>query len=288
MKVIRAQAMGMCFGVKDAIERVMGLPQPEETAIYGQLVHNEEVLARLRERGLTQLEEENRSAPAEKPWLVITAHGISDREKKELLERGKGLIDTTCPLVRRVHETAKHFAQCGYFVVVVGRADHVEVKGLVGDLPHYAVVGGPEEVRSWEVDRIAVICQTTTPPVLLEKIFEKIARKNFGKDLRFLDTICRPTRERQRAVEELLEEVEALVVVGGKNSNNTRQLKALAESKHVPSLQVETAAQLTPDWFRGFNVVGLTAGTSTLDETIEEVYRALVKMEVGHESTVRQ
>jgi 4-hydroxy-3-methylbut-2-en-1-yl diphosphate reductase len=281
MKVLKAQAMGMCFGVKDAIERVMALPQPEETAVYGHLVHNEEVLAQLRERGLTQLEEENRYAPVSKSWLVVTAHGLSDREKKSLLDRGKGLIDTTCPLVRRVHETAKHFAQCGYFVVVVGRRDHVEVKGLVGDLPHYAVVGGPEEVRCWEADRIAVICQTTTPPALLEKVFEKIARKNFGKDLRFLDTICRPTRERQRAVEELLDEVEALVVVGGKNSNNTRQLKALAESRRVPSLQVETAAELAPDWFKGFNVVGLTAGTSTLDETIEEVYRALLNLEAA-------
>jgi len=287
MKVLRAQAMGMCFGVKDAIQKVMALPHPEETAVYGELVHNEEVLTQLREKGLTQLEEGNRSAPSTKPWLVLTAHGVSDREKKELLDRGKGLIDTTCPLVRRVHETAKHLGQCGYFVVVVGRRDHVEVKGLVGDLRSFTVVGAPEEVRRWEADRIAVICQTTTPPALLEKVFEKISRKNFGKEIRFIDTICRPTRERQRAVEELLEEVEALVVVGGRNSNNTRQLKALAESRHVPSFQVETAAELKPDWFKGFETVGLTAGTSTLDETIEEVYRELIRMNSRIETQTR-
>ncbi|SRR5579871_724304 len=281
MKVLKAQAMGMCFGVKDAIAMVMTLPQPGETAVYGELVHNEEVLSKLREKGLTQLEEERRSAPAAKPWLVITAHGVSDREKQALLGKGKGLIDTTCPLVRRVHETAKHFAQCGYFVVVVGREGHVEVKGLVGDLSRFAVVGRPEEVRRWEADRLAVICQTTTPPALLEKVFEKISRKNFGKEIRFLDTICRPTRERQRAVEELLEEVEALVVVGGRNSNNTRQLTALAESRGVRALQVEKAADLAPDWFKGFNVVGLTAGTSTLDETIEAVYQTLLHLETG-------
>lgn len=288
MKVLKAQAMGMCFGVKDAIEKVMTLPQPQETAVYGELVHNEEVLSKLREKGLTQLEEEGRSAPASKPWLVVTAHGVSDREKKDLLNRGKGLIDTTCPLVKRVHETAKHFDQCGYFVVVVGRHDHVEVKGLVGDLRSYVVVGGVEEVHRWEADRIAVICQTTTPPALLEKVFEKISRKNFGKEIRFLDTICRPTRERQQAVEELLGEVEALVVVGGKNSNNTRQLTALAESRGVPALQVEKAADLTPEWFQGFQVVGLTAGTSTLDETIEAVYQRLVRMEENSATTLRQ
>ena len=214
--------------------------------------------------------------------------GSATVRKRNFWKRGKGLIDTTCPLVRRVHETAKHFAQCGYFVVMVGRADHVEVKGLVGDLSWFAVVGGPEEVRRYEADRIAILCQTTTPPALLERVYEKITRKNFGREIRFIDTICRPTRERQRAVEELLDEVEALVVVGGKNSNNTRQLKALAENRGVPVLQVETAAQLTPDWFKGFNVVGLTAGTSTLDGTIEEVYQTLAGMEVGNESIIRQ
>lgn len=273
--------MGMCFGVKDAIEKVMGLEKTQGTVVYGQLVHNPEVLRHMEERGITSAEETGREVPAAASRIVITAHGVSDKERKKLAATGKEIIDTTCPLVNRAHQTAKHFAQCGYFVVVVGRKDHVEVKGLVGDLSAFTVVGGPEEVRRYEADRIAVLCQTTTPRILLDHVFEKIARKNFGKEIRFINTICRPTRERQRAVEELLDQVEALVVVGGRNSNNTRQLKALAESRHVPSLQIETAAELSPEWFKGFEVVGLTAGTSTLDETIEEVYHSLLKVKVG-------
>jgi 4-hydroxy-3-methylbut-2-enyl diphosphate reductase len=278
MKVIRAQAMGMCFGVKDAIQKVLALKDPRGAVVYGQLVHNPEVLRRMEERGITGMDEALRSIPSSASQVVITAHGVSDRERNLLEAPGRRLVDTTCPLVRRVHRTAKHFDQLGYFVVVVGRADHVEVKGLVGDLSHYTVVGGPEEVHCWEADRIAVLCQTTTSPALLEQVFEKIARKNFGKEICFVDTLCRPTRERQRSVEELLDEVEALVVVGGRNSNNTRQLKALAEHRGVPALQVEGAAELKPEWFKHFSVVGLTAGTSTLDETIEEVYQALIAM----------
>lgn len=281
MKVLRAQAMGMCFGVKDAIEKVMSLENPEGAVVYGQLVHNPEVLKRMKERGVSRVEETGRSVPSFASQVVITAHGVSDKEHQRLEETGKKVIDTTCPLVRRVHRMAKHFAQCGYFVVVVGRRDHVEVKGLVGDLPAFAVVGSPEEVHRWQAERIAVLCQTTTPPALLNAIFLKIARRNFGKEIRFIDTICRPTRERQTAVEELLGEVEALVVVGGRNSNNTRQLKALAEGRRMPSFQVETAADLSSEWFKGFKVVGLTAGTSTLDETIEEVYKALTRMEAS-------
>jgi 4-hydroxy-3-methylbut-2-enyl diphosphate reductase len=105
-------------------------------------------------------------------------------------------------------------------VIVVGRIDHVEVKGIVGDLERFAVVERPEDVAVYPAGCIGVVCQTTTPPALLDVIFETISRKNAGKEISFIDTICGPTRERQRAVEELLPEVQGLVVVGGKNSNN--------------------------------------------------------------------
>jgi 4-hydroxy-3-methylbut-2-enyl diphosphate reductase len=279
MRVLRAQAMGMCFGVKEALEKVMGLPRPDEVTVYGQLVHNGEVNRRLREKGISLAEESSRSESILSPRVVLTAHGVSDRERLALLHEGKKLIDTTCPLVRRVHELAKDFSKRGYFVVVIGRKDHVEVKGLTGDLEHFAVVETPEDVRIYDADRIGILCQTTTPPALLDRLFQKIARKNFGKEIRFVDTICRPTRERQEAVEDLLAQVEALVVVGGKNSNNTRQLTLLAQSRKIPAFQVEKAEELNPDWLKGFETVGLTAGTSTLDETIEEVYQALLSFD---------
>jgi 4-hydroxy-3-methylbut-2-enyl diphosphate reductase len=273
--------MGMCFGVKDALQKVMGMAHPQEVTIFGQLVHNGEVIRRLQEKGMSMVEELERAPKTLKPRVVLTAHGVSDKERLALQRGGKTLTDTTCPLVRRAHELAKAFAARGYFVVVIGRKDHVEVKGLTGDLKRFAVVETVEDVHIFEADRIAILCQTTTPPALLDQLFQKIARKNFGKEIRFVDTICRPTRERQEAVEELLSEVEALVVVGGKNSHNTKQLTLLGRAHGVPTFQVEKAKELDPAWFRGFEKVGLTAGTSTLDETIEEVHRALVGLEAA-------
>jgi 4-hydroxy-3-methylbut-2-en-1-yl diphosphate reductase len=288
MKIINAQAMGMCFGVKDALSTVMTMEYPEQATVYGQLVHNGEVLTRLKARGFSMLEETDRTSAVSTPAVIVTAHGLSDKERRTLEASGKRLIDTTCPLVSRVHQIAKGLHQQGYFVVVVGRKDHVEVRGIVGDLERFAVVERPEDVLIYPADSIAVVCQTTTPPAVIDVLFETISRKNAGKIIRFIDTICGPTRERQEAVEDLLPKVQALVVVGGKNSNNTRQLRALGEKAGLPCFQVERASELRPEWFYGLHTVGLTAGTSTLDQTIDEVYTALVEMEVSRDATIRK
>ena len=280
--------MGMCFGVKDALSTVMTMDHPERATVYGQLVHNGEVLKGVRARGFSMLEEIDRTPAVSTPNVVITAHGLSDKERRTLEASGKTLIDTTCPLVSRVHQIARRLQEQGYFVIVVGRIDHVEVKGIVGDLERFAVVERPEDVLIYPAGRIGVVCQTTTPPALLDILFETISRKNAGKEIRFIDTICGPTRERQEAVEDLLPRVQALVVVGGKNSNNTRQLQALGEKAGLPCFRVERASELQPEWFYGFDTVGLTAGTSTLDQTIDEVYTALVEMEVSCDATIRK
>jgi 4-hydroxy-3-methylbut-2-enyl diphosphate reductase len=280
--------MGMCFGVKDALSTIMMMDYPEKATIYGQLVHNPEVLKRMETLGFSMLEESNRTPAVSTPSVVITAHGLSDKERGTLEASGKRLIDTTCPLVNRVHQVAKGLQKQGYFVVVAGRKDHVEVKGIVGDLERYAVVDRPEDVTVYQADRIAVVCQTTTPPGLRDVLFETIALKNAGKVIRFIDTICGPTKERQQAVEDLLPKVQALVVVGGKNSNNTRQLRALGEKAGIPCFQVEGASELRPEWFYGLDIVGLTAGTSTLDQTIDDVYKALMQTEPSHDATIRK
>ena len=288
MKVIKARAMGMCFGVKDALSTVMSMDHPELATVYGQLVHNGEVLKEIQARGFAMLDENDRSPSVSSPNLVITAHGLSDKERRTLEASGKTLIDTTCPLVSRVHQIARKLQEQGYFIVVAGRKDHVEVRGIVGDLERFAVVERPEDVFVYPSERIAVVCQTTTPPALLDVLFETISRRNAGKEIRFVDTICGPTRERQQAMEDLLPTVQALVVVGGKNSNNTGQLRALGEKAGIPCFQVERASELRPEWFYGLDAVGLTAGTSTLDQTIDEVYAALMEMEVSCDATIRK
>lgn len=281
MKVIRAAAMGMCFGVRDALEIIDAQAEPERVTIYGELVHNEEVLADLERRGFRSTDEERGRAIPEGELVLVTAHGLSHRERDRLRASGKSLIDTTCPLVERAHEAALRFHRAGAFVAVVGRADHVEVKGLVGDLEEgrYAVVPDAASARRFPGDGpVGVIFQTTTPPFLGEEVFEAIRAANPGREVRRANTICKPTRDRQSAVEELLDRVEALVVVGGANSNNTRQLAELAARRGVPALRVRNAGDLEPGWFAPYRVVGLTAGTSTLDRTIDEVHEALLRI----------
>lgn len=277
MNIIRARAMGMCFGVKDALDAVEALANPDEVSIHGELVHNEVALARIRARGVTMTGEEEREQLSDRPRLLISAHGISDPERDRLLAAGKQLIDTTCPLVMKVHKAAIELHKAGYHVLVIGQARHVEVRGITGSLPdNYTVVEHPDEVQTWPYPRLGVICQSTTAPRKSEIMLEEIRLKNPGADIRHINTICRPTRLRQEAVDELLNQVEALVVVGGQNSNNTREQARLAETRGLPAIHVQTADQLDTQWFRPFRVVGLSAGTSTLDSTIEEVYQRML------------
>src|SRR5262245_1223070 len=279
MRVIRAEAMGMCFGVRDALELVRGLGEPEAVTVHGELVHNEEVLRDLGQRGFRQTPEGRRVELPLTPRVVITAHGVSERERARLLAAGKELIDTTCPLVRRVQQAARELDRLGYFVVVIGRQGHAEVEGVTGDLRAFAVVADEGSARAFEAARLGVVRQSTTLPALADRVRLALVERNPGKEVRFMDTICRPTRERQEAAVELVGRVEALVVVGGRGSHNTRQLAALAEARGVPVLHVGGAEDLDGGWLRQFEVVGLTAGTSTPDGTVEAVYQALVRLE---------
>lgn len=281
MKVIRAEVMGMCFGVRDALNVIAEIPNPQEVTIHGQLVHNEAVLTRLEASGFAMAGEAERRGLPETPTVLITAHGVSERERRRLTEAGKRLVDTTCPLVTRVHQAALSLQTEGYHVLVIGKRGHVEVQGVVEDLDSSTVIQDEDEVRTYPCARLGVVCQTTAASRNVQKIREAIVARNPGAEVKFVDTVCLPTKEHQRSLERLLGQVEAMVVVGGRNSNNTRELVALCAERGVPALHVQGAADLDPEWFAGFETVGLTAGTSTLAATIEEVHQALLGLPVG-------
>jgi 4-hydroxy-3-methylbut-2-enyl diphosphate reductase len=278
MHVILADALGFCFGVRDALEVAEETPDPHQVTIHGELVHNERILSRLSTLGFHRADEGHRQEFPPTPLVMITAHGVSDRERRRLEQGGKQLIDTTCPLVHRVHRAAQTLAAEGRHVLMIGRPGHVEVLGILEDLPSGEVVENPAAVQTYQHERLGIVCQSTTPPRLAAEMNAAIRAANPGADIRFIDTICQPTRDRQDALVRLLPLVDAVVVVGGRNSNNTRELAALCRDRGVPAFHVQSAADLDEHWFRGCRVVGLTAGTSTLDETIEEVRQALVGM----------
>ena len=280
MQVMRADAMGMCFGVRDALSAMEQIEDPSSVTIHGELVHNGEVLRQLDARGFQQSGESSRAVP-ETSAVLITAHGVSNRERDKLKSAGKDLIDTTCPLVQKAHAAAQILAAEGRRMIVIGRPGHVEVRGIIEDLQDATVVETVEDVPILPDCAIGIVCQTTTPSERVAEIMAEVRRVHPDADIRFLDTVCNPTKARSAALEALLPKIDALVVVGGHDSNNTRQLVIRSTQQGVATLHIENEHEIDPAWFLGCQVVGLTAGTSTLPSTIDAVYDRLSSLVVG-------
>jgi 4-hydroxy-3-methylbut-2-enyl diphosphate reductase len=280
MKIIKADVLGMCFGVRDALAIIEDVRNPDAVTIHGELVHNEKVLDDLSARGFRMIGESQRRPLPMTQTVLITAHGVSDKERARLEAAGKELIDTTCPLVTRAHEAAQKLQADGRHILVIGKRGHVEVQGIIEDLRSFDVLQSPDEVRTYPHARLGIMCQTTTPAPHADSIRAAIQAKNPQADIRFLDTICHPTKDHQKALERLMDEVEAMVVVGGHNSNNTRQLVLRCQAHGLRAYHVQGPEDLRSEWFDGVETVGLTAGTSTLDESIDAVEQALQQIAV--------
>ena len=278
MQIILADVLGMCFGVRDALAALDDIDRPDAVTIHGELVHNEKVLDHLHERGFHMVAEQRRINLPVTDTVLITAHGVSRKERRRLQQAGKRLIDTTCPLVTRAHDAAQKLQRDGYHVLVIGKPGHVEVQGVIEDLLSFDILQTSDDVRTYPHSKLGIMCQTTTPVDVAQRIRRAVEEQNSHATVRFVDTICHPTKDHQKALEKLLGEVQAVVVVGGRNSNNTRQLARRCEERGVPAFHVQDADDLRPEWFDGIDVVGLTAGTSTLEETIRRVHQALLAL----------
>lgn len=273
MNIHLAQHYGMCFGVRDALRAAHDAAKAEPVTLLGQLVHNPVVDRHLRTLGARQGSLEG---TAETRRVVITAHGASDAERRRWREAGHLLTDTTCPLVRKAHEALAMLVREGYHPVVAGQARHVEVRGLTGDFPDACMVETEEDAaRLPFMPRFGMVSQTTQPLEHVLRLVKAVKRRHPASEVRFVDTICRPTKLRQEALEDLCARCEVIIVIGGRNSNNTRQLAEKARSLGARTHQVESAEELRAEWLRGAADVGVTAGTSTLDETVGEIVERL-------------
>ena len=271
MNIHVASHLGMCFGVRDALRATHDAAKAAPVTILGQLVHNPLVDAHLRTLGVQSGSLEQPASSATRD-VVITAHGASDRQRESLKRAGFRVTDTTCPLVRKAHTALRALVESGYFPVVIGQASHVEVRGLTGDFPGALVILDAADVDRIPFHRrIGVISQTTQPLTLALHLTDLIKRRHRDAEVRFVDTVCHPTKLRQQAINDLCERCDTIVVVGGRNSNNTRQLAQTAASRRATVFQIERADELQALWFRRSENVGVTAGTSTLDETVQAV-----------------
>ncbi len=273
MRIIRATHLGMCFGVRDAIALALQHADTGPVTILGDLVHNPTVLADLRARGIAIAGD---VAEVTTPTLMVTAHGASKRALADTRARGLTVIEATCPLVHVAHRAVDALVRDGYHVVVIGRRDHVEVRGLTGDLDDFDVVLDEDDVsRLAEHQRLGIAAQTTQPIERVRQLVALIRRRFPHADVRFIDTVCKPTKERQDAAVDSARASDVVVVVGGATSNNTRELVKTC-GRHCSRVhQVQTEADVRPGWLAGADVIGITAGTSTPDEVIDGVERRI-------------
>lgn len=294
MEIIVADNAGFCFGVERALEMVMGergraasappgsaptapaataaLPRPRIFTL-GPLIHNPQVVERLRAHGIGQVSSVSQ-VPAQ-DTLVIPSHGISPVVLEQAKARGLRLLDATCPFVARAQDHVRALADQGYQVVILGDKGHPEVAGLVGAAGGQAVVIEDElELEAVAIkQRVGLVVQTTQAPARLRAVAGALAERS--RELRAYNTICAATSQRQQSAVSLAQQVQVMIVVGGKNSANTNRLRQVCAQAGVETHHVETAAELDSAWFADKRRVGVTAGASTPDWIIAEVVAAL-------------
>jgi 4-hydroxy-3-methylbut-2-enyl diphosphate reductase len=273
MRIIRAEHMGMCFGVRDAIALALQESQAHALTILGDLVHNETVLAELRARGIKIAQDVGSVGTSS---VMITAHGASELAMNRVRSRGLSVLEATCPLVHSAHRAIAKLVSEGYYPIVIGKRDHVEVRGMTEDLSRFDVVLTEAEVFELEEHaRFGIAAQTTQPIDRVRHLVGVIRSRFPNSDVRFVDTVCQPTKQRQHSAIELAQQSDVVVVIGGAHSNNTHELVKTCY-RYCPRVHhVQGPADLRPEWFGVAETVGITAGTSTPDAVIDSVEKWL-------------
>ena len=273
MKILRAEHLGMCFGVRDAIALAVATAQREPLTVLGDLVHNETVLAGLRARGIRF---EQKPDGIRTSNVMVTAHGASERAMSQTRARGLNLVEATCPLVHVAHRAVAKLVAEGFHPVIIGQRDHVEVRGVTEDLAEFDVVLTEAAVAQLrERPRFGVAAQTTQPIERVRGLVQLIRERFPQSEVSFVDTVCQPTKQRQHAAIELAQRCDVVIVIGGAHSNNTRELVATCAQHCGQVHHIQTAADLREAWFAHAETVGLTAGTSTPDDVIVEIEQTL-------------
>lgn len=274
MNVTVAPGSGFCFGVKRALKLAFEAARKGDgpIATLGPIIHNPQVVARLEEAGLSVVDNLD---DIEGGTLIVRSHGLPQSVLDKAVARGVTIVDATCPFVKQAQDAAVRLEHEGYTLVIVGEEDHPEVLSVAGNLEHPAVVvDGPlglDEIAG--AGKVGVVCQTTQPLEHLGAVVGELLTR--ARELRVFNTICNATLERQASALELAGRVDVMLVVGGRNSANTRRLWELCREAGCDAYHIETTDELEPSWFEGKKEVGVTGGASTPHWIIDEVVRTV-------------
>ena len=272
-KVITARTAGFCFGVKRAVAAVNELIENGCRDVYtlGPIIHNEQVVQEFEEKGVHAVDAIEELEGKPDATVVIRTHGIGRAEEERLKSLGVRIVDATCPFVKKIHGIVREASAEGRTVVIVGDAEHPEVRGIRGWADGKVIVIDTEEAAGLisADESVTIVSQTTFNDKKFKKIVEKISEKCY--DCRTLNTICNATQERQKEAEKIAANVDAMIVLGGKNSSNTQKLYSLCEAVCPHTFYAQTVSDLADYDFYGLLSVGITAGASTPTKIIEEV-----------------
>jgi len=277
IKVEKAGKIGFCFGVKRAIDILEKVARERDgVETLGAVVHNQQVLQRLERVGVRVAKDVSGIRGS---TVATSSHGISPQLEEAIRARHIDIISATCPFVHRAQVAARRLAESGFFVVIYGDAEHPEVKGILGWTKDKGIATLDEKsiVALYRIPRrLGVLSQTTQIPAHFNEFIKKLVDTAFTRDseMRIIDTICHDIRERQAAALKLAHKVDLMLVVGGHHSANTNRLAELCATVTKTHL-VETAEEIPPAWLEGRHHVGITAGASTDEQTVNEVLMKL-------------
>lgn len=282
IEVVIAPNAGACFGVVRAVKlghlaANRGLKTSSPVFALGALVHNPPTIKALEESGVKIVDEASAITGG---TAILRSHGVRQEIEKDLRDRGIGIVDATCPLVKKPQRIAQGLAQKGYFLVLVGDANHPEVKGVLSYFgeDHYLVTYLAEDIEKIpaHVTKVGILAQTTIEASAFERVAQK-CREKF-QDVAVYNTICDATSIRQSEAELLSKEADIMVVVGGKASSNTSKLVKICKRNQPNTYLVETMEELSPDWFLGKRKIGVTGGAATPQEYVDEVGESIARL----------
>ncbi len=274
MQVFLPREIGFCFGVKRALKLVLNeIERNEKTYTLGDLIHNSQVVENLKRKGVESI---GNLSQIKEGTLVIRSHGVDPSLIEEAKKRKIRVLNATCPYVVEVQNIVKSLSQNSYLVVIVGSNTHPEVRGLMASVENgnvYVVKNEREAERLPSAKKMGIVAQTTESLDNFSNIVKNLIRK--GKECRAFNTICRIIRERQEGILKLAEKTQAVIVIGGYNSSNTRQLVKLCRSSGAKTYFIDREEDLDIEELKGIKTIALTGGTSTPRETIEKIKNKL-------------
>ena len=276
MEVIVAKTAGFCFGVERAVNQVYDQIKHGSGPIYtlGPIIHNEEVVRDLEEKGVKVLNSENEISALTEGTVIIRSHGVGKHIYDMLKAQGVQIVDATCPFVKKIHRIVQEQNLQGRRVIIIGDETHPEVEGIKGGGDARTMVVKNEEqmekLPSFTGEKLCIVSQTTFNYNKFKDLVEKFEKK--GYDILVLNTICNATQERQVEAERIASQVDAMIVIGGKNSSNTRKLYEICQKECKDTYYIQTLDDLNPESVNSVRSVGITAGASTPKKIIEEVH----------------